>query len=125
MKKIGLISMYIILTISGLILMKYGQNTGSIAIEQGSILFSINWISFLGLVSYILSFLLYTKIVVKFDLSFIIPVTAGIVQVLTLVFGIVLFKESITLLSIIGVALVIIGIVLMNIKVTKEKNLKA
>lgn len=125
MKKIGLISMYIILTISGLILMKYGQNTGSIAIEQGSILFSINWISFLGLVSYILSFLLYTKIVVKFDLSFIIPVTAGIVQVLTLVFGIILFKESITLLSIIGVALVIIGIVLMNIKVTKEKNLKA
>ena len=117
--------MYIILTISGLILMKYGQNTGSIAIEQGSILFSINWISFLGLVSYILSFLLYTKIVVKFDLSFIIPVTAGIVQVLTLVFGIILFKESITLLSIIGVALVIIGIVLMNIKVTKEKNLKA
>lgn len=122
MKKIVLIFMYIILTISGLILMKYGQNTGSIAIEQGSILFSINWISFLGLVSYILSFLLYTRIVVKFDLSFIIPVTAGIVQVLTLAFGILLFKESITLLPIIGVALVIIGIVLMNIKVTKEKN---
>lgn len=122
MKKIVLIFMYIILTISGLILMKYGQNTGSIAIEQGSILFSINWISFLGLVSYILSFLLYTRIVVKFDLSFIIPVTAGIVQVLTLAFGILLFKESITLLPIIGVALVIIGIVLMNIKVTKENN---
>lgn len=122
MKKIVLIFMYIILTISGLILMKYGQNTGSIAIEQGSILFSINWISFLGLVSYILSFLLYTRIVIKFDLNFIIPVTAGIVQVLTLAFGILLFKESITLLPIIGVALVIIGIVLMNIKVTKEKN---
>ena len=121
MKKISLVGVYIILAILGLILMKYGQNTGSIVIEQGSIIFSINWISLLGLISYILSFLLYTKIVVTFDLSFIVPVTAGIVQVLTLVFGIMLFNETISVLSIIGVVLVIAGIVLMNIKTSKNE----
>ena len=100
--------------------MKYGQNTGSVLIESGSIIFSINYISLLGLISYILSFFLYTKIIVSFDLSFIVPVTAGIVQVLTLLFGIFLFKETISVLSIIGVVLVIAGIVLMNIKINKD-----
>ena len=116
MKKIFLVGIYIILAILGLVLMKYGQNTGSVSIEGGSILFSINYISLLGLISYILSFLLYTKIVVSFDLSFIVPVTAGVIQVLTLLFGIFLFKETISILSIVGVILVIVGIVLMNIK---------
>lgn len=120
MKKIFLVSIYIILAILGLVLMKYGQNTGSVLIESGSIIFSINYISLLGLISYILSFFLYTKIVVSFDLSFIVPVTAGIVQVLTLLFGIFLFKETISILSIIGVVLVIVGIVLMNIKINKD-----
>ena len=125
MKKILLVLMYVFLTIAGLVLMKCGKNTGSVAIEQGSILFSINWISLLGLISYILSFLLFTRIVVKFNLSFIVPITAGIVQVLTLVFGIILFNETISVLSIIGVFLVICGIVLMNIKISKEDNAKS
>ena len=120
MKKIFLVLMYVILTISGLILMKLGQNTGTISVDQGEVLFSINWISLLGLISYILSFLLYTRIIVNFNLSFIVPVTAGIVQILTLGFGIILFNETISKLSIIGVTLVIVGIVIMNIKVSKK-----
>lgn len=120
MKKIFLILMYVILTIAGLILMKLGQNTGTISVNQGEVLFSINWISLLGLISYILSFLLYTRIIVNFNLSFIVPVTAGIVQILTLGFGIILFNETISKLSIIGVTLVIVGIVIMNIKVSKK-----
>ena len=120
MKKIFLVVMYVILTIAGLVLMKLGQNTGSFLVNHGDVLFSINWISLLGLISYILSFLLYTRIIVNFNLSFIVPVTAGIVQLLTLVFGIVLFNENISKLSIIGVTLVVAGIVIMNIKVSKK-----
>lgn len=120
MKKIFLVLIYVILTILGLILMKLGQNTGTISVNQGEVLFSINYISLLGLISYILSFLLYTRIIVNFNLSFIVPVTAGIVQILTLGFGIILFNETISKLSIIGVTLVIVGIVIMNIKVSKK-----
>ena len=85
-----------------------------------NVCYFINWISLLGLISYILSFLLYTRIIVNFNLSFIVPVTAGIVQILTLGFGIILFNETISKLSIIGVTLVIVGIVIMNIKVSKK-----
>lgn len=120
MKKIFLVLIYVILTILGLILMKLGQNTGTISVNQGEVLFSINYISLLGLISYILSFLLYTRIIVNFNLSFIVPVTAGIVQLLTLGLGIILFNETISKLSIIGVTLVIVGIVIMNIKVSKK-----
>ena len=120
MKKIILVLIYVILTILGLILMKLGQNTGTISVNQGDVLFSINYISLLGLISYILSFLLYTRIIVNFNLSFIVPVTAGIVQLLTLGLGIILFNENISKFSIIGVTLVIAGIVIMNIKASKK-----
>lgn len=122
MKKSILVVVYIILTILGLVLMKLGGNTGSLAVEGGSFSFSMNFISLLGFVSYILSFLLFTNIVVKFDLSYIMPITAGIIQVLTLLSGYLIFKENISINGIIGVSLVIIGIIIMNIK-GKKKNL--
>lgn len=124
MKKSFLVVLYIILTILGLVLMKLGGNTGTLSIEQSTFNFSINFISLLGFVSYIASFLLFTNIVVKFDLSYITPITSGIIQVLTLLSGILIFKENVSVNGIIGIILVIIGIIVMNIK-TKEKDDKS
>lgn len=123
MKKSILVIVYIILTILGLVLMKLGGNTGTFSIEQATLHFSINFISLLGFASYIASFLLFTNIVVKFDLSYITPITSGIIQVLTLLSGILIFKENVSINGIIGIILVIAGIVVMNIKI-KEKSIK-
>lgn len=121
MKKSILIIVYIVLTILGLVLMKLGGNTGTLSIEQSTFNFSINFISLLGFVSYIASFLLFTNIVVKFDLSYITPITSGIIQVLTLLSGILIFKENVSINGIIGIILVIAGIVVMNIKIKEKK----
>lgn len=121
MKKSILVIIYVILTILGLVLMKVGGNTGNFCFEQSTLIFSIDLISLVGFVSYILSFLLFTNIVVKFDLSYITPITAGVVQVLTLVSGMLIFKENVSVNGVIGIVLVVIGIVIMNIKL-KEKN---
>lgn len=123
MKKNILVIAYVILTILGLVLMKFGGNTGTFSFEQSTFEFSINFISLLGFVSYIASFLLFTNIVVKFDLSYITPITAGIIQVLTLISGMLIFNEKVSISGIVGIVLVIIGIVVMNIKV-KEKMVK-
>lgn len=123
MKKTILVIFYVVLTILGLVLMKLGGNTGTIEILENTLNFSINFISLIGFICYIMSFLIFTNIIVKFNLSYIMPVTSGIVQILTLVSGFIIFSEKITIKGIIGALMVILGIVIMNIK-CKEKNIE-
>ncbi|MDD4387391.1 MAG: hypothetical protein PHD15_06555, partial [Clostridia bacterium] len=73
-----LICVYMILTVSGLVFIKLGGNPGTFAVKNGDINFAMNWISAIGFICYICSFLLFTRIVVIFDLSYILPLTTGI-----------------------------------------------
>ena len=116
--KYFLVIIYLILTISGLIFMKLGGNSGSLAINNGNINFSINWISAIGFVCYLFSFLLFTKIVIMFDLSYIMPLITGIVQIGTLVASKIVFKEIITMQGLIGAIIIIVGIIVMNLPKT-------
>lgn len=118
MMKIILVIIYLILTISGLVLMKKGGNSGTISFNNGDANFAINLISLAGLFCYLCSFLLFTKIVVMFDLSYIMPICTGIVQICTLIASKIVFKENISVYGIIGASLVIVGIVVMNLKKT-------
>ena len=112
--KIVLIGIYLFMTVAGLVLMKYGKNPGSIKIADGNISFGVSFISGIGLLCYIISFVLFTRIVIMFDLSYIYPITTGIVQILSLIASKIVFKENITVQALIGASLVIIGIIVMN-----------
>jgi len=114
--KIALIIVYVILSVSGLVLMKLGGNSGTISIANKELTFGISLISALGFICYICSFLLFTKIVMMFDLSYIVPITTGVVQILTLVASYVVFKDKMSIQSVSGAIMVIIGILIMNIK---------
>ena len=118
MLKFILVAIYLVLTMSGLIFMKLGGNSGSFALNQGNIAFTINWVSLIGFVCYLCSFLLFTKIVIMFDLSYIMPICTGIVQILTLVAAKAIFKEAITTHGIVGASIIIIGIIIMNLPKT-------
>ncbi len=111
-----IIGIYLLLTMSGLILMKLGGNTGKFAMVEGDINFGISPVSLLGFICYIGSFFLYTRMVVMFDLSYITPLCTGIVQILTLVASKVIFKENITVQGIAGASIIIIGLLVMNWK---------
>ena len=112
--KLVLIGIYLFMTVAGLVLMKYGKNPGSIKIADGNISFGVSFISGIGLVCYVISFVLFTRIVIMFDLSYIYPITTGIVQLLSLVASKIVFKEDITVQALIGASLVIVGIIVMN-----------
>lgn len=114
--KIVLVIIYMILTLSGLVLMKYGGNPGTVSVKDGSVNVGMSIISMIGLICYICSFLLFTRIVIMFDLSYIMPICTGIIQVLTLVASYIVFKEEITKTGIIGAIIVIVGILIMNYK---------
>lgn len=108
-------AIYILLSISGLTFIKLGSNENvKILFEILGLKFSIQTIT--GYCCYILSFLLYTIIIPKFNLSYINPILGGISNIMILVVAVWILNEKLTKFSLIGSAFIIIGVFLMNIK---------
>ena len=109
--KIISIIIYLICSVGGLVLIKSEANSVNIALQSGVFNLSI------GFMSYIISFLIYTFYIIKqFDLSYIFPIITGITQILVILAGVFLFKESMNIYGGIGIFLIIAGITLLNIK---------
>ena len=114
--KIFMIVLYLTFTVSGLILMKKGGNAGKIAINAGEVEFSISWISAIGFVCYIISFLLFTRIIMMFEnVSFISPICNGIAQACIVISSIIFLKEKFSGFTIGGSVLIIAGVIIMNL----------
>lgn len=115
--KIISILLYLILSVGGLILVKLGSGNINLAINDGTFNFSMGIKAMLGFIAYIGSFIIYTFYIIRtFDLSYIFPILTGITQVLVILAGILIFKEKLSIYGIGGIALIIIGVVLLNIK---------
>lgn len=117
MINIILIVVYIILTIAGVVLFKLGtQKDFLVSIATGVFTLKISLMSIIGLVCYLCSFLMYMFLISKFDLTYIVPVTTGVVQVATFVLAIMIFKESVTISKVVATGLILMGVILLNIK---------
>lgn len=103
---------YVFFTTGGLTFMKLGGDTLKIGLKDGPSL-SMGWQTFVGFCFYLISFLLWQKLLVKYDLSVMVPIVTGIVQVVILIIGYIVFKEQFNIVSLIGAALIIAGIVVM------------
>lgn len=108
------IVLYVIFAVSGSTLLKYG------GLSQCKTLFTvpfvninISLISLLGIIFYGLSFVFYTILLNKFDLSFISPLTVALVYILLMITSFIVFKEPITTNKIIGSSLILFGIIFM------------
>ena len=108
------IVLYVIFAVTGSTLIKYG------GLEQVKTLFtvpfvniSVSWVTLIGFICYGTSFLLYTNLLNKFDLSFKSTLTVALVYILLMITAFVIFKEPITTTKIIGCSLILIGILLM------------
>ena len=105
---------YVIFAVTGSTLLKFGSSVNAKSLFVVPFIdMKISLISLLGFITYGLSFILYTILLSKFDLSFISPLTVGIVYVLLMITAFVFFKENITLLKLTGSSLILIGILLM------------
>lgn len=111
------IGIYILFTVGGLVLLKLGSDSMNFAIQNGNLNLSMGYISILGFIAYIISFLLYTFYIIKhYDLSYIYPVVTCLTQILVVLAGVFIFKEHITLPGAIGIGLILIGLILLNLK---------
>lgn len=103
---------YLICTTGGMTFMKLGGDSLKINIKD-SLSIGMSWTTFFGFLLYLVSFLLWQKMIVKYDLSVMVPIVTGIVQILVLLIGHFVFKETLSLISFIGSILIISGIILM------------
>ncbi len=83
--------LYLMCTSLGLLFMKLGGNSLSLTLK-GAVTFKIGYLTCLGFLFYIGSFLIWQKLLVSSDLSYIFPILTGIVQIIVLLLGIFIFK---------------------------------
>jgi len=117
MINIFLMVLYVLLTVSGLVLFKLGSGTSQIEfITKGILSLQFSITSLIGLFCYLCSFIIYLFLISRNALSFLFPVMTGIVYISVITASIIIFKEKVTLISIIGSLLILIGVILIIFK---------
>ena len=110
------LTLYAISTSLALVFLKLGSEAGPlISYADSRLQINPTLFSVLGVVLYGVSFLIYTLLVAKFNLGYIVPIATAVVYVLVFVASFIIFKESFTPIKICGIALILGGIVLLNI----------
>lgn len=108
---------YVLTTALGLVLIKLGSATqGIVELIDGRIVLHPTVLNVTGVILYGISFILYTYLVSKNDLGYIIPVTTALVYVLVFVASFAVFKEPFSPIKILAIALIIAGVILLNLK---------
>lgn len=113
MMNIVLIVIYVIFAVGGSTLIKYGGIAKSTALFTIPIVnVSLSPISLFGILCYGASFVLYVFLLNRLDLSFVSPVTIGIVYVLLMITAVLVFGEQMTAIKIVGCGLILAGVLL-------------
>ncbi len=108
-----LIVLYVIFAVGGSTLIKFsGTNQAGALLSIPIVNISMSLTLIGGVIAYGVSFLLYIILLNKFDLSFISPLTVGIVYVLLMLTAVFFFKEQFTVVKTIGCALILAGILM-------------
>lgn len=100
---------YIALSCTGLCLMKAGGAAGISILN-----FSVSYKMLAGMLCYGLSFLLYTYIVSKSQISILIPLLSAVNCCIIVAAGRIFFKEAINTGQTMGIAFVIVGTLLIG-----------
>lgn len=107
---------YAVLTSSALVLLKLGSANGApISFIEGKLHLNLGFYVISGIILYGLSFAVYTYLVSKNDLGYIIPVSTALVYVFIFLASFFIFKEVFTALKVVGIVLIFTGLVLLNI----------
>lgn len=105
---------YLICTTGGLAFMKAGGDSLKLSFQDG-FTFKIGFITFIGFALYIISFLLWQRMLIKYNISTMVPIITGMVQVLVLIIGLFFFKETISIVSLVGAITILTGIIIMGL----------
>lgn len=73
-------------------------------------------LSLVGLVCYLISFVLWMYIISKSEVSFVVPLGVALTNLAVLFSSYFILKEDISVTTIIGALIVLVGVIVINIK---------
>ena len=111
-----IVVVYLLCSVGGLTLVKLGTDYNQFTLSNYFFNLQLSFTTLLGLVLYISSFLMWTILVQKFELSYIQPISMGISYIMIIMASLFIFKETINLNQWIGIGFILIGVILMNTK---------
>ena len=109
-------AIYALMSASGLFLIKTGAETSGIAISNSLLNVQISPRLIIGFAVYVCSFLMSVYIVSRMKLSMFYPISTGTILVLTSLLGFFFLKEHIGVWQLVGMALILAGVVALNIR---------
>ena len=113
---VGLL-IYVCLSAGGLTLIKIGTGKDlAFSLQHGVLSLQINWAVILGLTLYVASFITSMIVMKTMNLSIFYPTSAGLVYIFVCVISILLLHEKVSVTQLVGMAIILSGIIVMNLK---------
>lgn len=110
-----LLMFYVICTVGGLILFKYGANQNfAVGFVNKSLNININIFSIIGLVLYLCSFILYMFVLSKYDITYIMPIISVFTTIGIYFLAIIVLNEAFSWYRFIGTIVILGGAMLVN-----------
>jgi drug/metabolite transporter (DMT)-like permease len=115
MLAIGFFILYLLISTGGLTLIKLGSAGNAFSLD-GAISLRLNYRFLIGFFMYIVSFLMFTVILSRMNLSLFSPLAGGMAMVLNVVVGVLILEEKLSVQQLVGVVIVIVGVFIINWK---------
>ena len=107
---------YALTSTSALVLLKLGSSAGApVSLADGKLHFNLGLYVIAGIILYGLSFIVYTYLISKNDLGYIIPISTALVYVGIFFASYFIFKEAFTAVKIVGICFILGGVILLNL----------
>lgn len=114
MMKYILSIVYITCTTCGITFFKLGGDSLKLSLNNG-FSFKMGWLTFIGFIFYVVSFLLWQRLLIKYDLSIMVPIITGISQIIIIMVGYLVFNEKISVQALVGALIIVIGIIVISL----------
>jgi drug/metabolite transporter (DMT)-like permease len=108
---------YLLTSTSGLLLFKMGNNHTKtmISFQNGAAQFNISYLTLVGMLCYITSFVIFLIIVAKYNLTYVVPILSGCLYILIFLGAVFILKEKVSLLAVAGSAITLAGMLMITI----------
>lgn len=110
-----LFMVYAVLSSGGLVLFKLGGQDAALQLGKTGFSVTLSWKMLLGIFCYLCSFLLWLVIVARTQLTFAMPLSVGVVNILVFLGSAKFLGEEITPTKVAGLAVIVLGLFLISI----------
>ena len=112
---LGLI-IYVFLSATGLTLIKIGtEQNNSLILDTKGFQLQLNWMLIIGMIVYVISFLLSMIVMKSMNLSLFYPLSAGMIYIVICGISYFILHEKIMFSQWLGMAVIFTGIIIMNL----------